>query len=280
MNRQQTWRWLALGNFVLGGSGAGAYVVASAIALPLGQMSQTTEDLITLASLALVVSGLGCVGLEAGKRSHVMNVFRNVKTSWMSREAFAASLFVLFGMAEYLWPNPALHAAAFLSAATLIMSHGFILFAARAIPAWNTAVIPPLIWSSSLTAGSAVVILAFATQSFLPEALLFWSIVLTSAAVTSLIGVYLYSPRASSSFKEAIRTDRGRGLLGLSMLVGGIVPLLLSTVNSAEGVTFLATAMALLAGSIFLKYLLILRLSYRIPVIMLTEPAYVFPART
>lgn len=279
MNRQQTWKWLALGNFVLGGSGAGAYVVTSAVALSSGEVSQAASNLIILAAVALVVSGLGCVTLEAGKKSHAINVFRNVRTSWMSREAVAASLFVLFGIAEYMWPNPAFHVLAFLSAAALLVSHGFILFAARAIPAWNTALAPPLVWSSSLTAGSAVVGVAFILQGLLPGALLLWCIMLTSAAMTAITAIYLYSPGATQGFKEAMSTDRGRGLLGLSMLVGGILPLVLMNADSTWLVTFLASTVLLFAGSVFLKYLLILRVSYRIPVIQLKEQTYVFPAR-
>ena len=84
---QRHWDLRAATNFVAGGAGAGLIVVSVA-----SGARGTPAAIAMLAGLALVGVGLFAVWLEIGRPLRALNVFRNPRTSWMSREAIAAGV--------------------------------------------------------------------------------------------------------------------------------------------------------------------------------------------
>src|SRR3990167_7582841 len=131
--RQTLWGPLAVANFVLGGMGAGAYVVAALLSVfaptPLLEFTRPS-------SLLLVVAGFLCVAAEAGRPFRGPNVLRMIRSSWMSRELWAGGAFVLLVLADLLRPAPWLRPLALLAAVVFILSQGLILSRARGIAAW------------------------------------------------------------------------------------------------------------------------------------------------
>ncbi|MEM2236836.1 MAG: hypothetical protein QXU87_06200 [Candidatus Caldarchaeum sp.] len=245
LERQHVWEWLALCNFLLGGAGGGLYVVAV--------LTNLADGFLTLAAAGLVIAGLGFVGLEAGNPAKAYHVFRNFRQSWMSREAVFATGFVLLAGLDFMWPSILLKWLAWFCAAAYVVSQGFMLAAAKKIPSWNTPLTPPLFIVLSLSAGLGIVIVLSKIQSPTSSILLGLSTIVLGAS-------YVAWPGATKHFKLSLKAE------------GNWVYLLFSMAASAVAVTtsftsmFLAGIMLLLSSSLF-KYVVIIRMSYKLPVL-------------
>ena len=148
---QPHWDWRAAANFMCGGAGAGL-VLFTLFAKP---AAAAATPWLLAAGLGLVGLGLFFVWLEIGRPWRALNVFVNVRRSWMSREAWVAVLLfllgggLLLGMHWRAWPT-AVAAAAFLYCQARILGE------ARAIPAWRDALTPPLLIATGLTEGAGL----------------------------------------------------------------------------------------------------------------------------
>src|SRR5688572_30220669 len=132
---QRHWDLRAAANFMLGGTGAGL-LVASAIAGP-------SPRLEIAAGLFLVGIGLGSVWLEIGRKLRALHVFFNPKTSWMTRESFAALVVFALGACALVRPEPWLLSALALAAVSFIYCQARILRASKGIPAWRAPQVVP-----------------------------------------------------------------------------------------------------------------------------------------
>lgn len=154
--QQAHWDWRAAGNFICGGAGAGLLIatVVSGIAFPL-------SALLVLAGMGLVGLGLLCVWLEIGRPWRAMNVFLNLRGSWMSREAVVSALLFGFGLGLVFgvraWAVP-------LAVAALAFAYcqARIVQAAKGIPAWREPVTVPLLVVTGLAEGAGLFLLATA----------------------------------------------------------------------------------------------------------------------
>jgi phenylacetyl-CoA:acceptor oxidoreductase subunit 2 len=145
--QQLHWDARAAGNFIGGGVGSGL-LVATALA----GASGAARVALVLGALALVGFGLLCVWAEIGRPLRAFNVYLNPRTSWMSREALiAAGLFPLAAAGALFWPAGLWLAA--LAAVVFLYCQGWILRAARGIPAWREPVTVALIVATGLTEG-------------------------------------------------------------------------------------------------------------------------------
>lgn len=165
--QQKSWDWRAAANFACGGAGSGLIVFAvffapdaarAGLAPPFLSAELTLRPLLLMAGLALIVLGLLSVWLEIGRPLRALNVFLNPRTSWMSREAFAAILLLPIGAAAIAQVG----AADWLSAAlalTFVYCQGRMLQAAKGIPAWREPTIAPLIVVTGLAEGGALFLL-------------------------------------------------------------------------------------------------------------------------
>jgi DMSO reductase anchor subunit len=154
--RQTLWGKLAVANFVLGGLGAGVYLIA-AVASGLGPSPDLT--LATLVGPALVLAGFVAVGLEAGSPLRGLRVLRRVATSWMSRELWLGAAFVLFAVGDFVHPALAVRLMAVVAALGLSLAQGSILRAALAVPNWSVALMPLVFAASALVSGSGLITL-------------------------------------------------------------------------------------------------------------------------
>ena len=145
--RQQVWKWPAVANFVLGGMGAAAYLI-SMLVWPAGPL--------TLVAPALVAAGLLAVAIEAGRPARAFNLFRHLRRSWMSREALAATVFLLAAVWDWFMPHLAMRGLAGAAALAFMLCQGFIVYRARAVIVWNSRIMPVLFLTSDFSGGSGL----------------------------------------------------------------------------------------------------------------------------
>ena len=148
---QTQWDWRAAGNFMFGGSG-GALILMAAIASWPG----TPTLVIGLSSLVFVGLGLFLVWLEIGRPWRFLHVFFHPQTSWMTREASVAVLLFAATFLGVLLQAPTLLAAAGLLGFLFLYCQGRILRASKGIPAWREPAVVPLILSTGLAEGAAI----------------------------------------------------------------------------------------------------------------------------
>ena len=256
--QQTQWDWRAVGNFAGGGAGGGLIVFAT--------MSGAQGPALTwllLAGAAFIGAGLACVWLEIGRPLRAFNVFFNPRTSWMSREAFAAALLMPLTLAAatvlpaLAWPAAAL-------ALGFIYCQGRMLNAARGIPAWREPLTVPLLVASGLTEGAG----------------LFWLLAPVSGqgtrTLTVAFGVLLVlrfalgalwyrrlaqnlGARPLAAVNRAGHVFNAGSLLPLVIVLGVLVTPL--TTGWTSALLALAGALATLGGAGF-KFLLITRASF------------------
>ncbi len=147
--RQGYWDLRAAGNFIGGGTGTGL-VLTAALAAAAGHPA----DLPLAAGLGCVMAGLSLVWLEIGKPWRAFNVFFHPQTSWMTREGILAGPLLAVGAGAFLFHRPELLAAAAVLAAGFLYCQARLLRASRAIPAWSTPMVVPLIVATALAEGS------------------------------------------------------------------------------------------------------------------------------
>jgi len=260
---QRHWDLRAATNFVAGGAGAGLIVVSVA-----SGARGTPAAIAMLAGLALVGVGLFAVWLEIGRPLRALNVFRNPRTSWMSREAIAAVVLAVLALAA-AWLHateatgaPVAGALAALASLAFVWCQGRILRAAKGIPAWRSPATPALIVATALAEGAGLWWLAAA-----------WHAQGTRGGI-ALFGLLLVARLVAwLSYRRTIaRSARASAALapaGMTLAAAGtLVPLVLvaaASVTAAEGwvlgLASLAGAVALGAGAAF-KAALIVRGAY------------------
>ena len=225
-SKQKVWGWSAVINFVLGGMGAGFYLL-SALATVL---RQGIPGLVEPAAFKLVAPVLVCLGFlalaaEAGHPLRGRHLLRHLRRSWMSRESLAGAIFVLAALLDCFFPSQALEALAAVAALGLLVSHGFILHRALAMAAWNVPLMPTLFVTSGLAMGGGLLLLAppdgMGLDSDLAAAVLV-CVVLDLA--TWLL--YLQGSRAPS-FRRATKGLRRPTALLFTTGIGHLLPALL-----------------------------------------------------
>ena len=197
---QRHWDWRAAGNFVFGGTGSGL-ILAAALVLPHGPAHSVALPL----GLTLVALGLTCVWLEIGRPWRALHVFFNARTSWMTREAFAALL--LFGVALAAFFRPGNWLEVLLGASALLFAfcQAMILRASKGIPAWREPRVLPFILTTALAEGAAlalVLALAYGHTSKLAHGL--FALALLARAATWMHYCAQLAPRLSGTPRAAL----------------------------------------------------------------------------
>lgn len=258
--QQTQWDWRAAGNFIGGGAGSGLVMMTAVTGV-----QGATAALLLLFGLALIGLGLACVWAELGRPLRALHVFFNRRTSWMTREAIAATVLFPVGaaaaVAAYLGIRGVAWAPALLALA-FIFCQSRMLQAARGITAWHEPRVVALLIGTSLAEGVG----------------LFWLLQpwhgQGGAAVAALFGVLLlaraglwfaYRQRLEGRLTARAKSELDRG--GRVLLIGGTaVPLLLLLASAVGGSAFglpasLAGLLAVLAGAWF-KFTLVTRAGF------------------
>lgn len=226
---QTKWDWRAVGNFIGGGSGAG--LLLSAVLTASSPLSYRIQAGLGLAIIAL---GLLCIMAKMGRPSRAFNIFRQVETSWMTREGFAMPTLFGCGLVA-LWQGGAGPMAWLATASALFFLYcqANILREARGIPAWSAPGIIPLFLAGGMAEGFGLVVLA---SSLMPGGVSRLQVVLLLVALCLRYGAwrrYRTSLAATNVPRETLSVIDG---FNGSFAVSG------------HGLPVALTAMALLLG--------------------------------
>ncbi len=254
--QQKSWDWRAAGNFGCGGAGGGLIVFAA-----LSGARGLALTALLLGGVALVGAGLTCVWLELGRPLRALHVFINPRTSWMTREAFVATLLMPVALAA-AWGLPGWQWLAAALALVFVYCQGRMLQGAKGIPAWREPLTVPLMVLTGLAEGSGLWLAAqAATAAGQPLLLaLVGALVLARALVWRAYRKRLANPRALAALDAA-----GGPLL----MAGSALPLALlalagsGLVAAALAVPLLVIAGLLVAGTgAWLKFTLVTRAGF------------------
>jgi len=256
--QQTNWDWRAAGNFICGGAGAGLIVLAALSA------AGPAFTALMLAGLALVGLGLFCVWLEIGRPLRALHVFFNPRTSWMTREAFTATLLFPVGLAAAAAVPGCAWVAAVLALA-FVYCQGRMLQGAKGIPAWREALLLPLIVTTGLAEGAGLFFLTAPLHATGTQALLamFGALVLARMLVWFAYRRRLAAaaaPGATAALDRAGRTLQIAGTLVPLLLIGAIMA---GAVWAAQAPLVAAIAgLAAAAAGAYTKYTIVTRAGF------------------
>jgi phenylacetyl-CoA:acceptor oxidoreductase 26-kDa subunit len=257
---QPYWDSRAAGNFIFGGAGAGLLAFA-ALCPPFSSQIFTFG---AACGLALIAAGLGCVFLELGRPMRALNVFLRPQTSWMSREAIAASLLFPCAFVQIALRSMILALASGIVAILFLYCQARLLKAARGIPAFREPAIVPLIFTTGLVEGGALLVLIVSAIGS-PATLL---IVLTAVGLAARFIIWrAYRSHLSAPGAAPKGAVAALGAIDASLGVAGhlmplvFIALALSVPPIARPCASLGAVLALGAGS-FLKFVIITRASF------------------
>jgi polysulfide reductase chain C len=208
---QQEWGWLLTIWLFLGGSGSGLFLLFGIFDLP---------PFLALVSLGLVLLGGVVLLSELGSPLRAWRGFFRLRTSWLSRGVLFVACFIVSGFlatapdfASFAWLpwssasvlGRILGWIAGLSALMITLYPGFFLAANRAIPFWNTPILPVIFFTYAVMGASGIVLLA---APFLKDGV---GQVVSLAAVPIIVNlvmvpVYLLvMDRSGGAAKESVR---------------------------------------------------------------------------
>lgn len=215
--KQQHWDARAATNFTAGGIGGGLLVVNGVFAL-FGLASASA----LLIGGALIAIGLSTVWFEIGRPLRALNVYINVRQSWMTREAYVAGATFALGAAAWWTGTAWLFVATGATAAVFVYCQARMLRRSVGIPAWREPALLPFMLATSLVEGLALGLPAVASG---PVSLA-W-VLLLAAAIALRYALWLrYGARVNAALVAPAR----RALASAHKIIwvaGTVAPVLL-----------------------------------------------------
>jgi len=255
--RQTSWDARAAGNFIGGGMGGGLIVFTV-----LADASGAAHAALLSAGLALVGFGLFCVSLELGRPLRALNVFRNPRTSWMAREAWASVLLVPAVVATAAG-IPGASSFALALALVFVCCQARLLQAAKGIPAWRAPAVVPLLVFSGLIEGAGLFFVAAPWHGAATRSL---QIAFGALLVIRVVAWLGYRRRVAGTIAPGAKAALD-GAGGMLIVAGTALPLALvaaagfAASDVALALTGIAGLVAALAGA-FVKLTLITRAGF------------------
>lgn len=228
LRAQQEWSWLLAIWLFLGGTGGGLFLLFLAFELPV---------IYGALSFGLIMAGGVVLLLELGNPLRVWRTLFRPGTSWLSRGVFfvlifiASSVVVLgpkLGLLPWLAPfadSLAVRLAGWVAGLCALMivlyPAFFFLSTSRAIPFWNTPLLPLLFVGYAALGGAGWVLLLTPYSSAPPQIQpLAVTLILINAAMILIYLITMY--RAGGSAQESVRL-LNRNTLGLTFWIGVVV---------------------------------------------------------
>lgn len=159
--RQTFWDMRAAMNFIMGGIGSGAVVMAYFLSFFLKNFEDWYLVNINIGAGVIMAIGLFFVWLKIGRKLRAPFAILRPQTSWMSREIYAVGVFYLAVFADFFQPSPVFHGIAALGALGFLYCQGRILHAGKGIPTWRVAQMPMMLVATGLLEGTALLTLIF-----------------------------------------------------------------------------------------------------------------------
>lgn len=260
---QQHWDWRATGNFIGGGTGSGlliALAVASLFGLSLHNF--------ILPGLGFVGLGLFLVWLETGRPLRApLNVFRNIKTSWMTRESLVAAALFPLGLLALYTGSKLMMLASGVAAGGFLYCQARILLAAKGIPAWRIKEIVALILSTGLAEGFGLlsILLVVLKPDTLGENAFIWG--------STVVTLTILRAWSWSQYRQALKGNAPVGSIealdrisrSLAFMFHGLPVLMgIAIIFNAAGIAWIAllTGSLMMAGGWLIKSVIILRAAF------------------
>lgn len=247
--------------------------------------------------LGLILVGFGGLVLLAslGRPFRILGALRNPGTSWISRGAIADFVFLFLGgllLLPYLtlggsrplaglpWaPGTGLERAlAWVAAATavfIIVYPGLVLSVLRAVPFWNTSLIPlQYLGSAFATAAGMAYMLGSPPSSRAPAVVALASVLATLAlSAAHILSAYARRGTARMSANMVTRGSWASHFMLGNLLLGLVVPGLIVALHlvSGFGDGMLALAGVLLLAGNFLSKYAVIKAGYLAPVFVPTR---------
>ena len=270
IERQNVWKGLAVCNFSFGGAGAGVYfLVNSILFLNAGELAPIL-NLIKISAPILVILGLLCVAAEAGSPKRGANTFKNMRSSWMSRESTVAVLFIILSILEIISPIKIqiIHIVTSIVAIILLFSQGSVIAACKGIPAWNTPLMPILFLLSGLASGGGIIFIGI---SILSSSLIEYPIIQAVGIILifnliTWIG-YLSWPGRSNTIRSALDATSLRVYILSTIGIGHLIPMALIglfLVTQNQSILVLAGGL-ILVGVQLIRYVILIKGGILIP---------------
>ena len=271
--RQTFWDWRAAMNWCLGGLGSG--LAASAwVAYVIGQISMQEIHQLQLIAGVMMLAGLFFVWLKIGRRWRAWRALWRPQTSWMTRELYAAGVFLVSVMAttQVSQPVVGLYHLAGLAAACFLLCQARILHSAKGIPAWRTLRVPWLIVASGLLEGVGLTLLLVSTNMISNGGSVYLDPsrlagVMVALALLNMLLWIGYRYGADRAARPPLANRIVDNMSWPLLMVGHLAPVLLALaawLDGANSAALLSIAGFLaIAGGTFWKCGLILKASYQ-----------------
>ena len=250
---QTSWDWRAAGNFMFGGAGAALLVV-----IALAERAHPPALPVALTALVLVGLGLSLVWLEIGRPWRALHVYFHPQTSWMTREGAVAMVLFPLTLAATWFESVALFAVAGALGALFLYCQGRILQGARGIPAWREPAIVPLIVSTGLAEGIALLMLLSGIFGAAASSLVYALVIML---VLRSWAFFHYRAALERAQAPAATQHRIAALRAPFLVAGNVIPVLLTLVAALSwrpGLLELAGVLVL-AGGWYLKFVIVTR---------------------
>jgi formate-dependent nitrite reductase membrane component NrfD len=280
LRAQQEWAWLLATWLFLGGTGGGLFVLYAVLGLP---------PLFGALSLAIVLAGGIVLLLELGSPLRAWRALFRASTSWLSRGVFCVLFFIVSGslfvapqFAGGAWLTPIAGGAAAILlgwvaalSALMIMLYPAFFFrsTSRAIPFWNTPLLPVLfVCYAVLGAVGVILLLGAYSGGLLPQMRLLAALLIAVNAI--LIVMYLTSvDRSADAVRESVRLLNRAPLCAVAWIgvvaAGLVLPLLaVLFVPSADA----AAGAGILLGALLVRYCLLKAGVYVAPALVARAP--------
>lgn len=249
---QPNWDWRAACNFMLGGAGGGLVVWSAFGGVRAAGMA--------LGAVAVML-GLAAVWHEIGRPWRALNVLRQPRRSWMTREAIVAPLLIAAALAA-AWGVRGAAALAALAAVAFIYCQARVLQAAKGIPAWREPRLVPLMVATALAEGGGAWMLLQSLHESAPSSAwgAFGALLLARLALWPMWRARVQSaPAAPAVLDAAGRHFQAATLVALAAALVALI----SPLGDAGLQLLQAAAGALaLAGGLWFKYTLVTRGAY------------------
>jgi sulfite dehydrogenase (quinone) subunit SoeC len=269
---QGEWAWLLALYLFLGSLGGCLFLLVRIFSLP---------PAFAVVSIGLVLLGAVTIMFKLGSPQRAWRAISRPATSWISRGALCVACFFMFGclsiapsIAALSWLpwndgttlGSALGWVAALFALLTAIYPGFVVSNFRAIPFWNTPLVPLLFFTYAALAAAGVVLLgaSSAPGNFAQVALLAEVLIVVNAALSAvhLLVMSRVGGSASESVRRLNRVPLGTLFWIGVVLVGWIVPL--ATLMWMESATMLAGA-CIQIGAILFRYCVLKAGVYYVP---------------
>ena len=257
ITHQQSWDWRAAGNFMFGGTGGSLMFMTAAASFP-----ESPPDVLGLVSLLIVAAGLALVWLEIGRPLRFLNVYFNPGTSWMTREAAAALILFALALAGVGWHQPILIGLAGLAGLVFLYCQMMMLRASKGVPAWRLPAISPLVISTGLSEGVALLLLLSLTAAA-PDWLRY---LLLALIVLRAYAWWNYQAELGGASAAKATRDVLTGMHRDMLVFGVALPAILlltawGVPGAARLLNFIAAVLVLLSGW-YLKFALVTRVAH------------------